>query len=444
MQRCSSSVRSKTDTPFRFLWVFFQIEELCAQVTDEEIIETLQTLPKDLPSTYERLLNRIIKDKKQEIVRRMLAWALVSKRPLTVIELRDAIAIRPDQLQYERRSLVNEADRMISWCCNLLVVDEEDSVVRFPHYSVKEFLLSTCHSRQPSTELFRFSELEVDIKICHLCCTYLQFGDFERQIARSAPQMPDITPRDILDTALTSDSKSLIAQAWLNLKKIQSDKRQKGHAFPLDDLAKLAMKNFADEPTSWVMRFPLFAYANEYWSWHGSRLTPDFPSEWQSFQKLFDSTNVYIVHPLPDIDWEGPSKFELETIAQRDHSALMQNSLRKMGALCLQDPAHLRRLLVLAIEHTSFEVLQKTTITGESTGSSVLPFMESKFEPVDVFEVALIGGQVRVTPRTSTLLRCQLSGGQRGQPFLCNPDPIKRFLVVFDHQYSSARSLESC
>lgn len=246
------------DTASRFLWVFFQIEELCAQLTDEDIVQTLKTLPKDLPSTYERMFHRIITDKKQVIVKRMLSWALVSKRPLTVIELRDAIAIRPDQRQYERGYLVNEADRMISWCCNLLIVDEEDSRVRFPHYSVKEFLLGTCQSRKPSKRFktFRFSESEVEIRVCHLCCTYLQFSDFERQMVRSGPGMPDITPRDILNTALTSDSKSFTAKAWLNLKKMQSDKRQEEHALAFNPLARLHVKTAGGlPPWTWASPF---------------------------------------------------------------------------------------------------------------------------------------------------------------------------------------------
>ena len=331
----------------------------------------------------------------------MLTWALVSKRPLTVIELRDAIAIRPDQRQYEPSYLVNEADRMISWCYNLLVVDEEDSVVRFPHYSVKEFLLGTCQSREPSTDIFRFSELGVDINVCHLCCTYLQFSNFQRQMVRYSPGKPDITPKDILDTALTSDNRSFIAQAWLNLKRIRSDKRQKGNALFLKELAKLAVQT-AGDPNPLDMPFPLFAYANEYWSRHGSRLTPNFLPEWQSFQRLFDSTNVIITRPLSDINWQSPSDLELEIIAQRDHCALMQISLTRLGLSYYQNPAPLLHLLTLAIEHTSFQVLQTVKITGESVESSVLSYVQNIMKPMEAFELALKGGRVRVTPKPHT------------------------------------------
>ena len=332
----------------------------------------------------------------------MLSWALVSKRPLTVIELRDAIAIRPDQRQYERGYLINEADRMISWCCNLLIVDEEDSRVRLPHYSVKEFLLGTRESRKPSRRFkaCRFSESEVEIRICHLCCTYLQFSDFKRQVVRSGPRMPDITPKDILNTALTSDSKSFTAKAWLNLKKMQSDERQEEHALGFNLLAKLDVKTTGGlSPLD--MDFPLFAYANEYWSQHGSRLTRESLPEWQSFQKLFDSTNVYITQPFPDINWNDPSDLELRTIAQRDHIPLMQNSLRKLGGQKLSDSGPIHRLLALAIKHTSFEVLQSLTTNGEPTGSSALSFIETRCLRRASFAIAMKRRQVRISPRTS-------------------------------------------
>lgn len=149
------------------------------------------------------------------------------------------------------------------------------------------------------------------------------------------------------------------------------------------------------------MGFPLFAYANEYWSRHGSRLTPDFLPGWQSFQKLFDSTNVNITQPFPDIDWNDPSDLELGAIAQRDHIPLMQNVLRNLGGLKLSDSAPIHRLLALAIEHTSFEVLQRLTTNGEPTGSSAFFFVKTRFEPLKTFELAMKGRQVRVSPKMS-------------------------------------------
>ena len=42
-----------------FLWVTFQPQSICSQRTDADIIKTLQTLPKDLPDTFNRVLEKI-------------------------------------------------------------------------------------------------------------------------------------------------------------------------------------------------------------------------------------------------------------------------------------------------------------------------------------------------------------------------------------------------
>ncbi|OQU98575.1 NACHT domain-containing protein isoform 2 [Cladophialophora immunda] len=41
-----------------FLWVVFQLESICAELTDEGILQALQSLPKDLPETFDRVLRR--------------------------------------------------------------------------------------------------------------------------------------------------------------------------------------------------------------------------------------------------------------------------------------------------------------------------------------------------------------------------------------------------
>ena len=43
----------------RFLWVAFQIETLCDQKTDEDILLALESLPKDLPETFDRILAQL-------------------------------------------------------------------------------------------------------------------------------------------------------------------------------------------------------------------------------------------------------------------------------------------------------------------------------------------------------------------------------------------------
>ena len=47
----------------RFLWVAFQLDSICSQETDESIINTLQSLPKDFPETFDRILRTLEQSK---------------------------------------------------------------------------------------------------------------------------------------------------------------------------------------------------------------------------------------------------------------------------------------------------------------------------------------------------------------------------------------------
>ncbi|KAH9220729.1 hypothetical protein DL95DRAFT_403507 [Leptodontidium sp. 2 PMI_412] len=54
-----------------FLWVKFQLNELCIAETDDAIKSTLQDLPKDLSETCDRLLGRIEGKQRRKLVNRM-------------------------------------------------------------------------------------------------------------------------------------------------------------------------------------------------------------------------------------------------------------------------------------------------------------------------------------------------------------------------------------
>src|SRR5947209_5465275 len=110
---------------FRFLWVALQIDDLCRQRCDADIRKSIVTLPKDLPKTYQRILSRIIQNDQAEIVNKTFRWVAAVKRPLLLEELREAIAIQPGDKFLERDRLVNDIGSLISWCGNLVTLDEE-------------------------------------------------------------------------------------------------------------------------------------------------------------------------------------------------------------------------------------------------------------------------------------------------------------------------------
>ncbi|RTE79399.1 hypothetical protein BHE90_006117 [Fusarium euwallaceae] len=76
-----------------FLWVSFMARDL-EHKTVKEIEHALTQLPRDLPEVYERIISKINPESKTE-VGNMLTWLLFASRPLTVVELCDAVQIKP-------------------------------------------------------------------------------------------------------------------------------------------------------------------------------------------------------------------------------------------------------------------------------------------------------------------------------------------------------------
>ncbi|KAL0259363.1 hypothetical protein SLS55_005099 [Diplodia seriata] len=70
--------RLATGAKEMFLWVKFQIDEICEAVSDEGIRETLEKLPRDLVSTYARIIHRIESSRggpaKLEIIGKVFRW----------------------------------------------------------------------------------------------------------------------------------------------------------------------------------------------------------------------------------------------------------------------------------------------------------------------------------------------------------------------------------
>lgn len=82
-----------------FLWVSFQLDDLCEAPSDALIRQTLRNLPNGLIETYERVLNKIWggTTNNREVVRRIFMWMICAQRPLEIEELREAAGFEPNQ-----------------------------------------------------------------------------------------------------------------------------------------------------------------------------------------------------------------------------------------------------------------------------------------------------------------------------------------------------------
>ncbi|KAI1275482.1 hypothetical protein F5Y07DRAFT_409313 [Xylaria sp. FL0933] len=163
-----------------FLWVFFQIQDICSQHCDEDIRKIIKNLPRGLPETFCRALRRIQAENHAEAARRVFPWITAATRPLSLDELREAIAIEIGQRNSVPERFFNDMDRIASWCQNLVQLDEEDHTVQFVHQTVRQFLLEVPVEYDVSGFHFRLED--ADHSIGEICVTYLNFNDFKRTI----------------------------------------------------------------------------------------------------------------------------------------------------------------------------------------------------------------------------------------------------------------------
>ncbi|KAL8655330.1 MAG: hypothetical protein Q9226_003086 [Calogaya cf. arnoldii] len=163
-----------------FLWVFFQLDDLCEAPSDALIRKTLQNLPDGLVETYDRVLKKIWRDTiKRDMVRKAFMWMGCARRPLRIEELREAAGFETNQKSWDS-DMLPDADRMIEACKGLVVWDREDGIVRFAHHTVRQFLISGPTGTQESN--LRCNNIEAELYVGEMCLTYLLFSDFENQI----------------------------------------------------------------------------------------------------------------------------------------------------------------------------------------------------------------------------------------------------------------------
>ncbi|KAI0165320.1 ankyrin repeat-containing domain protein [Hypoxylon sp. FL1284] len=185
-----------------FLWVDFQVTEVCEQLCDEDIRQSLKNLPKTLEELFCRILYRILRRGHEKITAKTFLWIAASTRPLALEELREAIAIEIGQQYAKPERLHNDINSIVSVCENLVHVDEEYRSIQFAHHTVKQFLVQQpALFREPidsDLSMFFIDLEEADHFIGEICVTYLDFNDFKTTLSRRAKPTQLPKPDDII------------------------------------------------------------------------------------------------------------------------------------------------------------------------------------------------------------------------------------------------------
>lgn len=168
---CCDLIRSLADVT-RFLLTRLHLDSLRDKLRRKHVIQALKDLPKGsdaLNTAYKEAIERIDWQRKgcRDLAKRVLIWISHARRPLTTIELRQALAVELDETEIDEGNL-HEMEEIVSFCEGLVIVDEKSDIISLVHYTAQEYLdrVSDIWMLNPHKE------------IAHVCLAYLSFNEF--------------------------------------------------------------------------------------------------------------------------------------------------------------------------------------------------------------------------------------------------------------------------
>ncbi|SJL14350.1 uncharacterized protein ARMOST_17806 [Armillaria ostoyae] len=164
-----------------FLLAGMHMDSLAETTNRKSLRDALTKLPGNIWEAYDNALERVHSqsEERQELAHRVFGWIAFSRRPLTVLELRYALAVEPGMTTLDLDNLHDE-DFLLDVCAGLVVKDETHSewedfqpsgaVMNFMHQTTREYF----HDRR-CTEFFP----HIQETITRTCLSYMSLDDFK-------------------------------------------------------------------------------------------------------------------------------------------------------------------------------------------------------------------------------------------------------------------------
>ncbi|KAL8669025.1 MAG: hypothetical protein Q9168_006366 [Polycauliona sp. 1 TL-2023] len=191
-----TTLAEKADGMFR--WTVCQLDALRNCMGRAALDKALNNLPKSLDETYGRILCSI-DEESADYAFTMLQWLTYSRRPLSVEELAEVLAIRTDTdggPWFDPAARFPEPSEVLSILSSLVTTEDPqwpgDSewpgdfqwpgyspIVRFAHFSVQEYLTSD-RIKSHAVRRYAIRESIATQHIAHATCAYLiHLGEFD-------------------------------------------------------------------------------------------------------------------------------------------------------------------------------------------------------------------------------------------------------------------------
>jgi hypothetical protein len=150
--------------------------------TDKAIRAALQILPSGLAATYENILLTSLRRHAVDIdeIKTTLQWLVASVTPLTASQLAEIVAISPEDTSFDFDGVATDAEDVVEPISQLVILEPylDDTIVRFSHFSVEEYLCFDGIATGPTKDFYINFE-EAHAKAAEICLQYLSFSDFD-------------------------------------------------------------------------------------------------------------------------------------------------------------------------------------------------------------------------------------------------------------------------
>lgn len=162
------------------------MDYLCSLNNDAARRRALNSLPPDLPSTYERILERVNSTGQENrvMVRRVLQWIIGAKEPLSIAALAEAVSINEGD-DFRDRDAIPDVDAILEICGSLVRRSSDQNHLELAHFTVKEFLFSIDPVKQGSIAAYHLDDSEIDIELAKVCLTYVCLADHDGSYCQS-------------------------------------------------------------------------------------------------------------------------------------------------------------------------------------------------------------------------------------------------------------------
>ncbi|MCJ1417303.1 hypothetical protein MMC32_003645 [Xylographa parallela] len=308
-----------------FLWVAFQIESICAEKTDQGILDALKELPKDLPETFNRILRKLQCSKVGDVRLASSIFQIVAaaQRPLDIQELREALAVKIGETAWDPKRLINDMLRSLDCCGSLLVVDEEYSTVHFTHYSVKQHLSKPTAS---DIQAYFFSTIKADSYLGCICITYLNLDIFGTKLVSTRVE-PQSAAVDFPAAIVSGMLPQLISTNQLALRFLKSKRDYQLDLGRQLQEATVVGHNFQKEKEQ---EHPFLPYAKLYWLFHtkSNNLTDRRINE--LWDRIFDGEVKMILLPWASYHYTVELQNLLNWLQQHGHHLVINSTVSNL------------------------------------------------------------------------------------------------------------------